>query len=250
MRAEAEREVRVRVAAHVEACTGRSNTVLVAVGRRVEQDQLVAFVEGLAARPRRRASTVRDMFLIGDTQRSISSTPVVHRRRVGAQDRRAGRGARAARACPPLMTWRVVSSPPMRISSVSCTIDSSSSRSPSTSAWHRMLTRSSAAASPRSAITPSWNSRNAELASQRPLRHRLGGGLGGRAPDQVVRPPQQVVVRRSGSKPSMSAISSSGSGAAMSHTKSHSPRSQHAVDDLRCRCARIARFVVARRAWA
>ena len=44
---------------------------------------------------------------------------------------------------PPLMTWRVVSSPPMRMSRVSWTSESSSSESPSISAWQSTPTRSS-----------------------------------------------------------------------------------------------------------
>ena len=75
VRAEAEREVRVRVAPHVEAL-GFLEHARVAVGRRVHEDELVARVQRLRRAARRRAVTVRDMFLIGDTHRSSSSTPV------------------------------------------------------------------------------------------------------------------------------------------------------------------------------
>ena len=123
---------------------------------------------------------------------------------------------------PSVMTWRLVSSPPIRISRLSWMIDSSSSRSPSISASHRMLTRSSCGGSARrSAMTPSWNSRNASIASM-PAWRTSGGGSAVvariRSSDQRNRSSYD-----SGGKPSMSAMSSSGSGAAMSQTKSHSP---------------------------
>ena len=107
----------------------------------------------------RRSSTsrvaVRTMFLIGVTQRSISSTARGPHARVRRERGPTGRGGASSWWTPPEITWRVVSSPPMRMSSDSCTISSAVRRSPSTSACTRMLIRSSRGLAWRSAIT-SW----------------------------------------------------------------------------------------------
>ena len=55
---------------------------------------------------------------------------------------------------PPLITWRVVSSPPMRMSNDSWMSASSLSFCPSTSAWTRMLMRSSVGVARRSSMAP------------------------------------------------------------------------------------------------
>ena len=137
--------------------------------------------------------TVRDMFLIGDTQRSSSSTPTSI---VAGSSRRIASwsGWSSSASMPSVMTWRLVSSPPIRISRLSWMIDSSSSRSPSISASHRMLTRSSCGARPAVG-----DHAELELAER---EHRLEPGvrdlrrrIGGRRADQVVGPAQQVVVR-------------------------------------------------------
>ena len=67
---------------------------------------------------------------------------------------------------PSVITWRVVSSPPMRMSRLSLMIDSSSSRSPSISAWQSTLIRSSCGGfDRRSAMTSSCSSRKPIMAS-------------------------------------------------------------------------------------
>ena len=170
------------------------------------------------------AMVVRAMFLMGVTQRSISSTAVSIPPSRSAASRSFSSGNSSSTCMPPVITCRVVSSPPIRIRSDSCTIDSSSRRSPSTSASQRMLTRSSPPGrARRSAITPIWNSRNAI-----PARAAFSEACG----LVVVVPRMRSSDHSSRSsndslgKPSMSPMSNSGSGAAMSHTKSHTPRSQ------------------------
>ena len=74
-------------------------------------------------------------------------------RRVRGQRGPAGRDATRSWCMPPVMTWRVVSSPPTRMSSDSWTISSSSRRSPSTSACTSTLIRSSCGSARRSAMT-------------------------------------------------------------------------------------------------
>ena len=221
VRAEAEREVRVRVAVARRSRSGSANTAGVAVGRRVHQDQLVALVQRLAVHldvARDRARHVLDR---RDPAQQLLDADLASR--AGRRGRIASwSGCSSSASIPSVMTWRVVSSPPMRISRLSWMIDSSSSRSPSISAWQRMLTRSSCGGfARRSAITPSWNSRNAmpaSIAASRDLRVRWSVVPRIRSSDQRSRSSYD-----SGGKPSMSAISSSGSGAAMSQTKSHSP---------------------------
>ena len=85
---------------------------------------------------------VRAMFLIGDTQRSISSTAPGMSPSGSAVSRASWSGWASSSSRPPLMTWRVVSSPPMRMSSVSWISEASSSESPSISAWQSTPTRS------------------------------------------------------------------------------------------------------------
>ena len=140
--AEAEGHVRVGAAGDVEG-VGVVEDRLVAVGRRVEEEELLARPD----RVRRPSSTsrvaVRAMFLIGDTQRSISSTAPGMSPAGSAASRASWSGWASSSSTPPLMTWRVVSSPPIRMSSVSWTSESSSSESPSISAWHSTPTRSS-----------------------------------------------------------------------------------------------------------
>src|SRR5436853_7185203 len=87
------------------------------------------------------------MFLMGDTQRSVSSTArgMVSGR---ALSRCHWSGCKSSCSIPPLITWRVVSSPPTRINRDSCTTSSSSKRSPSTSACTRTLMRSSGGLGP------------------------------------------------------------------------------------------------------
>ncbi|CFE42621.1 Uncharacterised protein [Mycobacterium tuberculosis] len=91
------------------------------------------------------------MFFTGAVQRSISSMAP------GSND-----GSRCSRShwsrlrsscsVPPLKVCRVVSSPPIRISSVSMTSSSSLSRSPSTSELTSTLTRSSVGSARRAAM--------------------------------------------------------------------------------------------------
>ena len=89
---------------------------LVPVGRRVEQQHVLP---GRIVSPWSSTSrvSVRAMFLMGVTQRSISSTARGSRSRSAAGRELVGMASSAY--MPPLMTWRVVSSPPMRISRVS-----------------------------------------------------------------------------------------------------------------------------------
>ena len=133
------------------------------------------------------------MFLIGDTQRSSSSTPLIMRRGIGRQDAGAASGNSSSANIPQVITWRVVSSPPMRISKDSCTTDSSSSRSPSISACTSVLTRSSVGLG--RAI---GDHAELELAKGDAGLHRLQLHFGRRrargAADEVVGPPQQIVV--------------------------------------------------------
>ena len=94
---------------------------------------------------------------------------------------------------PPVITWRVVSSPPTRISSDSCSSASSSSRSPSTSAWTRMLIRSSAGRA-RAPVGDHVGAVGRVLERRlRGGRHRLGRRREREAADQVVGPAQQAV---------------------------------------------------------
>ena len=95
------------------------------------------------------------MFLIGVTQRSISSTATGIF--AGSRTSRARcSGWRISASMPSLITWRVVSSPPTRISRLSCTSASSSSRCESISACTSTLIRSSSGGfARRSAITSS-----------------------------------------------------------------------------------------------
>ena len=126
-------DVRVRAARDVEG-VGVVEDGLVAVGRRIEEQQLLAAL--IVHRPARRPVAVRAMFLIGDTQRSISSTAPGRSPSGSAESRASWSGWASSSSRPPLITWRVVSSPPIRISSVSWTRESSSRASPSISAWH------------------------------------------------------------------------------------------------------------------
>ena len=130
---------------------------------------------------------------------------------------------------PPLITWRVVSSPPTRISSDSCSTSSGSSRSPSTSACTSTLMRSSVGCSWRCATACVQNSVYSSIAC-----------IAARNCSSVALPLCALTMssdqrsrssRSSGATPSMSPISTIGSGAAMSRTKSHSPLLAHLVDD-------------------
>ena len=96
---------------------------------------------------------VRFMFLIGDTQRSISSTATGIF--AGSRSSRSRcSGWRISASMPSVITWRVVSSPPTRISRLSCTRASSSSFCESISACTSTLIRSSSGGfARRSAIT-------------------------------------------------------------------------------------------------
>ncbi len=137
----------------------------------------------------------------------------------------------------------------MRISRLSCTIDSSSSRSPSISAWHedadQVVLRwfGPAVGDDLQLELPGTRSRRA-MARRFALRRR-GRSCRGSCRRTT------AAGRRSarGSKPSMSPIRSSGSGAAMSQTKSHSPfshtRSMISSTDAGdlCSCSRTRRGV-------
>ena len=192
------------------------------------------------SRPPRTVSrvAVRAMFLIGETQRSISSTAV------GMRDGSAVRAARwsgCRNSChiPPEMTCRVVSSPPMRMSSDSWRRESWSSRSPSTVAWVRALMRSSRGRARRSATTAAaYSLKPANASAARSSRAGSSPPVSARSmsSDQA-----SSFWRSSGAKPRASPITMSGSCAARSVTKSHSPRSQTASmisSQIRSRWAR------------
>ena len=113
VRAEPERHVFVRRAGDVEP--ERIGEVLgIAVRRRIQQQHLLAGADLLAPQLDVSRVAVRAMFLMGDTQRSISSTAD------GNNERSASSASHCSRCViswyrPPVITWRVVSSPPMRI---------------------------------------------------------------------------------------------------------------------------------------
>src|SRR6478672_10125653 len=164
---------------------------------------------------------VRHMFLIGLTQRSISSTAGTTSAR-SALSRSHRSGSTSSWYMPPDITWRVVSSPPMRMSSDSCRIEWSSSRSPSTSACTRMLMRSSRGHPRRSSITRAVYSlypANASIV----LFNRSRSSVP--SPRRRSSDHRSRSSRSSGSTPSASPIMMSGTQAAMSQMKSHSPRS-------------------------
>ena len=98
------------------------------------------------------STTVRFMFLTGLTQRSISSMADPRRLRSASSVSQRSRSSSSWYA-PPLMTWRVVSSPPMRISIDSYWSSASVRLCPSTSAPIRVLMRSSVGDSRRAATT-------------------------------------------------------------------------------------------------
>ena len=129
------------------------------------------------------------MFLIGDTHRSISSTAE------GTSSGSASNlcfcsGCSSSCSIPPAVTWRVVSSPPMSRRSDSKTISSSSSRSPSTSAWTRTLKRSSRRLG---AAVGDHPVRVLDVLAERLGRDLEGLGLTCERRQHAVRPPQQIV---------------------------------------------------------
>ena len=93
---------------------------------------------------------------------------------------------------PPLITWRVVSSPPTRISSDSCSTSSGASRSPSTSACTSTLMRSSVGV-----LLPLRDRVRAELGVLLHRVHRgdelLLGRVAALRAHHVVGPAQQIV---------------------------------------------------------
>ena len=122
VRAEAERDVLVRVALDVEAVRV-GELRLVAVRRLVEQHALLAFVQLLA----------HELDVVGDRAAHVldRADPAQHLldrdRDLGRVVRRAAcrcSGCSSSCSMPPLITWRVVSSPPMRMSSDSCSTSS------------------------------------------------------------------------------------------------------------------------------
>ena len=133
---------------------------------------------------------------------------------------------RGAGPSPPVITWRVVSSPPMRISSDSWMISSSSRRSPSTSACTRMLIRSSL----RLGAPGGDDLGGVGVYSPKAFAGRLALRVGGLAawPLSMSSDQRSRSSRSSGATPSMSPIMIIGRGAAMSLTKSHSPCSHTA----------------------
>ena len=227
---------------------GSANIGLVAVGRLVEQQQLLALVQLLA----------HELDVVGDGAAHVldRADPAQHLLDRGRDPARVGRaaacrwsGCSSSWSMPPVITWRVVSSPPMRMSSDSCSESSWSSRSPSTSACTSTLMRSSVGV-----CLPLRDRVRAELGVARrrrpsPATHCSSVALPlsalSMSSDQRSRSS-----RSSGATPSMSPIMIIGSGAAMSQTKSHSPRSHtasmiasHDVADLRSSLSRTRRGV-------
>jgi hypothetical protein len=168
------------------------------------------------------SAAVRIMFWIGLTQRSISSS-APGSRDGSARSARSWSGLRSSAWSPPLITWRVVSSPPIRIRSDSMNSESSSRRSPSISACTSTLMRSSPGGfARRSATTRRQYSRYSSAA--RACAAMRSGSL---LPSARMRSSDQRSSRpwSSSATPSRSPITISGSRAATSNTNSHSPRS-------------------------
>ena len=141
---------------------------------------------------------------------------------------------------PPLMTWRVVSSPPTRSSSVSNTISSSVRRSPSTSAWVSTLTRSSVGSSRRAATM----ARAYASYSMKPVAAAsICSGVPPSEPS-IASDHWRSRARSDGGTPSMSPITIIGSGAARSCTTSHVTRLADAVDELVAERAQVRRGVL------
>jgi hypothetical protein len=101
------------------------------------------------------AVNVRHMFFTGDVQRSISSIAPGSKLGSACNDPTGSR-LRSNCSVPPDKVWRVVSSPPIRISRVSVHDLVVLSRCPSTSACTRTLTRSSVGCDATPGDRPSW----------------------------------------------------------------------------------------------